>query len=61
MADPCCNCACSNVSPDQIDRIEAKLDALIAALAEEDGDPGPATDMDGAMFADGDRRQDEEL
>lgn len=43
------------VSPDQIDRIEAKLDALIAALAEEDAGDGPALDLDGNLFADGER------
>lgn len=47
MAECCCNCPCSNVSPDQIDRIEAKLDALLEALAAEDGAGDPALTLDG--------------
>lgn len=47
MADPCSNCPCSNVSPEQIDRIEAKLDALIEALAEEGEIAELAFDFDG--------------
>jgi hypothetical protein len=31
----------------QLDRIEAKLDALILALAEDDEDKGPTCDLDG--------------
>lgn len=31
----------------QLDRIEAKLDALVAALAEEDGEGGPTHDLEG--------------
>ena len=32
---------------DQLDRIEAKLDALIAALAEDVQTEGPIEDLDG--------------
>lgn len=41
----------------QLDRIEAKLDALIQALAEDDEDEGPTHDLEGnALPA---RRQDD--
>ena len=36
-----------SLSADQLDRIEAKLDALILALAEDDEDHGPSHDLDG--------------
>lgn len=32
---------------DQLDRIEAKLDALLVALAEDDDDARPKFDLDG--------------
>jgi hypothetical protein len=32
---------------EQLDRIEAKLDMLIQALAEDDDDDGPTHDLDG--------------
>jgi hypothetical protein len=32
---------------DRLDRIEAKLDALLAALAEEDEQEAPAQSLDG--------------
>lgn len=60
MADQCCNCPCSNVSPEQIDRIEAKLDALIQALAEEGEIPPMAFDFDGDEVG-GERDQGQEL
>lgn len=60
MADPCCNCPCSNVSPEQIDRIEAKLDALIEALAEDDAQEDPAFDLEGQPLG-GERDQNQEL
>lgn len=60
MAERCCNCPCSNVSPDQIDRIEAKLDALIEALAAEDEGGGLEFDLDGNPLG-GERDQDNPL
>lgn len=47
--------------PSQLDRIEAKLDALIAALAEDHDDAGdPLLDLDGIPVG-GVRNQDEPL
>jgi len=44
---------------DQLDRIEAKLDALLAALADEEAE-GPVFGLDGEPVP-GERNQDEEL
>jgi len=45
--------------PSQLDRIEAKLDALLAALADEETE-APEIDLDGSALP-GERDQDEEL
>jgi len=37
----------ASISPDQLDRIEAKLDALLEALAQEEDEPLQAFDLDG--------------
>lgn len=57
MADRCC---CSNLPTDQLDRIEAKLDALLDALAAEEDGAAPAFDLDGDLIG-GERDQDQEL
>lgn len=44
----------------QLDRIEAKLDALLDALAAEDDGAAPAFDLDGELIG-GERDQDQEL
>ena len=45
---------------EQLDRIEAKLDALLEALAEEDDDE-PQYDLDGNLIEDRERDQSESL
>lgn len=47
---------------DQLDRIEAKLDALLAVLADEEVEADePAFSLDGEQVEGGERNQDEEL
>lgn len=45
---------------EQLDRIEAKLDALLEALAEEDEDE-PQYDLDGNLIESGERDDNESL
>lgn len=45
---------------EQLNRIEAKLDALIDALAAEEEGAEPAFDLDGDLIG-GERDQDQEL
>lgn len=59
MADRCCKC--SSLSPDQLDRIEAKLDALLDALAEDGPREEPALDLDGNAILGRERDPGEEL
>lgn len=51
-----------NAEPTQLDRIERKLDALLAALAAErdEGQGSPATALDGELVP-GDRDQSQSL
>ena len=44
----------------QLARIEAKLDTLIAALAEDEDEQPELTDLEGRQFG-GERNQDESL
>ncbi|NYT25393.1 hypothetical protein H0A73_17470 [Alcaligenaceae bacterium] len=45
---------------EQLDRIEAKLDALLEALAEEDEDE-PQYDLDGNLMEGGERDESQSL
>lgn len=45
---------------EQLNRIEAKLDALLEALAAEEEGAAPARDLDGDLIG-GERDQDQEL
>lgn len=44
-----------------LERIEAKLDAFLAALAEDDDDLEPEYDLDGNPIENGERNQNESL
>lgn len=57
--DECC-CPCSNVSPDQLDRIEAKLDALLEALASDEAPGNLELTLDGDPIG-AERNQAQEL
>ena len=46
---------------EQLDRIEAKLDALLDALADEGGDDEPQYDLDGNLIEGGERDENESL
>jgi len=47
--------------PTQLDRIEAKLDALLEALAEEGDEEEQQYDLDGNLVDGGERDQSESL